>query len=248
MRSKICRVVIVVVTGIAALTAATRVTDQTVAATPAYRPVGTAQELELAIYAKVLCSAVFVSGRDPAEAVKNSGRDDRATWHVDREQRLVRMTLGDVTREARFYGDQGCIIQKSDKPGIFFKPVKVTTTLPDAMSQPWPMGDRLPAEPLPPEVDRAKLDAAVEAAFDPAGLTAAFVVVYKGRLVAERYRPGITKDTQLESWSMGKSLTATLFALLVKDGTYTLEQPAPVPEWKAPGDPAAGFASWISCA
>ena len=49
--------------------------------------------------------------------------------------------------------------------------------------------------------------------------------------------PGITKDTQLESWSMGKSITSTLFALLVKDGTYTLEQRAPVPEWQQPGDP-----------
>jgi len=29
--------------------------------------------LGLAGYAKVLCSAVFVSGRDPAEAFKNSG-------------------------------------------------------------------------------------------------------------------------------------------------------------------------------
>ena len=36
---------------------------------------------------------------------------------------------------------------------------------------------------------------------------------------------------------MGKSLAATLFALLVKDGTYTLDQPAPVPLWRAPGDP-----------
>ena len=36
---------------------------------------------------------------------------------------------------------------------------------------------------------------------------------------------------------MGKSLAATLFALLVKDGTYTLEQPAPVPLWRKPGDP-----------
>ena len=36
---------------------------------------------------------------------------------------------------------------------------------------------------------------------------------------------------------MGKSITSTLFALLVKDGTYTLEQPAPVPEWQKPGDP-----------
>ena len=105
------------------------------------------------------------------------------------------------------------------------------------MSQPWPMGDRLPDEPLPPEIDRAKLDAAVEGASDPAGLTTAFVVVYTGRLVAERYMPGITQDTQVENWSMGKSLTSTLFALVVKDGTYTLEQPAPVPEWRAPGDP-----------
>ena len=237
MGSKICRVVIAVVTGTAVLTAVTLVASQTVPAPSSYRPVGTAQELELAGYAKILCSAVFVSGRDPAEATKNSGGNDKVAWHVNREQKLVRMTLGGVTREARFYGDQGCIIERADKPGIFFKPVKVTTTLPEAMSQPWPMGDRLPAEPLPPEVDRAKLEAAVEAAFDPAGLTAAFVVVYKGRLIAERYRPGITKDTQLENWSMGKSLTGTLFALLIKDGTYTLEQPAPVPEWKAPGDP-----------
>jgi len=49
--------------------------------------------------------------------------------------------------------------------------------------------------------------------------------------------PGITKDTQLESWSMGKSLTATLFAQLVKEGIYKIEDPVPVPEWRAPGDP-----------
>ena len=93
----------------------------------------------------------------------------------------------------------------------------------------------------PADVDAAKIDAAVDAAFaDPAALTAAFIVVHKGRILGERYMAGITKDTQLESWSMGKSLAATLFALLVKDGTYTLEQPAPVPLWqKDPNDPRA---------
>ena len=123
MGSKICRVVIAVVTGTAVLTAVTLVAAQTVPAPSSYRPVGTAQELELAGYAKILCSAVFVSGRDPAEATKNSGGNDKVAWHVNREQKLVRMTLGGVTREARFYGDQGCIIQRPDKPGIFFKPV-----------------------------------------------------------------------------------------------------------------------------
>src|SRR5262249_50393998 len=114
-------------------------------------------------------------------------------------------------------------------------------TLPDAASQPWPMGDRADNAPLPAEIDRAKLDAAVDAAFaDPAALTAALVVVYKGRIIAERYGAGATKDTQLESWSMGKSIISTLFALLVKDGTYSLEQPAPVPQWhETPDDPRA---------
>ena len=100
------------------------------------------------------------------------------------------------------------------------------------------MGDKADARPLPAEIDHVRLAKAVDLAFaDPEALTAAFIVVYKGQIVAERYMPGITKDTQLESWSMGKSLTATLLALLVRDGTYRLEDPAPVPEWQAPGDP-----------
>jgi CubicO group peptidase (beta-lactamase class C family) len=212
---------------------------------PPYSPVGTPVELGLAGYAKVLCSAIFVSFREPEEAFHDSGyflmpanlRDGNSgiTYAVDREQKLVRMTLGAVTRSAKFYGDQGCIIQK-DGGGIHFKPVPVKTRLPDAASQPWPMGDQTSGDTS--GIDRARVAKAVEAAFaDPDGLTAAFLVVYKGQIVAERYMPGITKNTQLESWSMGKSLTATLFALLVKDGVYRLEDPAPVPEWRRPGDP-----------
>lgn len=211
----------------------------------AYAPSVTPAELGLAGYAKVLCSAVFVSGREPEEAARNSGffmlaesERDGVTWDVDREQKRVRMTRKGITRAARYYGDQGCIIQQKEKDGIFFTPIAVKTKLPPADTQPWPMGDRPTDDALPPEIDKASLDSATSAAFaDPEALTAAFVVVHKGRIVAERYLPGITKDTQLESWSMGKSLTATLFGLLVKDGVYRLEQEAPVPEWQKPGDP-----------
>ena len=207
---------------------------------------GTHTENGLAGYAKILCSGVFVSGREPEDVASGSAyffmpsaERDKVTYTVDRHGQLVQAALGDITREARFYGDQGCIIQNPKKPGIHFQRIAVTTTLPDAMTTEWPMGDKPDASPLPAGIDKAKLDAAVEAAFsNPAARTAAFLVVHKGRVVAERYMPGITKDTQLESWSMGKSLAATLFALLVKDGTYTLEQPAPVPLWhKDPNDP-----------
>ncbi len=212
------------------------------AAAPVPSPVGTPAELGLSGYTKVLCSAVFVSGRDPDEASRASAywwlqpQSDLAkvTFVVDRDAKLVRASLGDVTREAKFFGDQGCVLTGK---GIHFTPVPVRSSRPDAATEAWPMGDRPDTSPFPSELDRAKIDAAVDAAFaDPAALTAGLVVLYKGRIVGERYMPGITKDTQLESWSMGKSILATLFALLVKDGIYTLEQPAPVPLWSAPGD------------
>jgi CubicO group peptidase (beta-lactamase class C family) len=220
-------------------------TGQAPRTTSAYAPAGTPISLGLAGYAKVLCSAVFVSGRAPEEAFRNSGyqlfpEEELAAvaYQVDREQRLVRMTHGTVTRTAKFYGDQGCIIHPHDHDGIFFKPVPVTTRLTEAAKQPWPMGDDTAAEPSSSDIDPTHLKKAVDLAFaDPDALTAAFVVVHKGRIVAERYMPGISKDTQLESWSMGKSLTATLFALLVKEGVYRVEDPAPVPDWREPGDP-----------
>jgi CubicO group peptidase (beta-lactamase class C family) len=236
-------IVIVVV-----LTTATLTAGQQPASQGYPTPVGTPTENGLAGFAKILCSAVFVSGRDAAEAARNSAyffmpraEQDQVSYVIDQDQKIVHATSGTTTREAKFYGDQGCIIQAAGKPGIHFKPVRVRTTLPDATKQAWPMGDRLDG-PAPDGVDRSKLDAALEAAFgDPNAHTAAFLVVYKGQIVAERYAPGMTKDTQLESWSMGKSLTSTLFSLLVKDGTYSLEQPAPVPLWRTPGDPRAAI-------
>lgn len=208
-------------------------------------PRGTHTENGLAGFAKILCSGVFVSGRAPEDVVTGSAyffmpqaERDQVQWDVDRTARLASASLGATKREARFYGDQGCIIQDPEKPGIHFTPVPVRTRLPDAASQPWPMGDRTDNAPAAANVDAVKMAAAADAAFaDPAAMTAAFLVVHKGRIVAERYAAGITRDTQLESWSMGKSLAATLFALLVKDGTYTLEQPAQVPLWRSPGDP-----------
>lgn len=210
-------------------------------------PPGSAPSLGVAGFAKVLCSAVFVSGRDPQEAVRNSGyfmlpgsEHTVTDTVIDRRQKEVRLTYrNSITRTARYYGDQGCITHPEGFDRVFFQPVAVVSLLPDPATQDWPMGDRLPEAPLPSDIDSAHLAAAVDAAFaDPEALTAAFVVVHRGRIVAERYGAGAHKDMQLESWSMGKSLTATLFARLVHDGLFRLNQPAPVEEWHdRPGDP-----------
>ena len=204
--------------------------------------------LGAASYAKILCSAVFVSGRDVDEARQNSASflmnaPDRAkpvAVDVDRQHTRVRITIDNITRTAAFYGDQGCVIHPLDHDGIHFTPVPVRTTLPEAGTEPWPMGDAPSRDAWPAKLDRAKVQAAVDLAFaDAAALTAGMVVVHQGQIVGERYMAGISKDTQLESWSMGKSLTATLVGLVIKEGAFSLDDPAPVPDWRRPGDPRA---------
>ncbi|MGQ0701536.1 MAG: serine hydrolase domain-containing protein, partial [Gemmatimonadales bacterium] len=199
--------------------------------------------------AKVLCSALFVSGRDLAEARAHvasyflrSKLDSITNIEVDRARKLVRVTLANrLTREAKRYGDQGCVIHQPGQDRVFFTPVPVGSGLPDAATTPWPMGDRLPAGPPPAGLDTAKLRAATDTVFaNPASLTAAFVVVHRGRIVAERYASGAHRDMQLEGWSMGKSITGTLIGILVQQGALRLEDPAPIPDWhRTPDDPRA---------
>jgi CubicO group peptidase (beta-lactamase class C family) len=160
---------------------------------------------------------------------------------VDRATKTVHITLPNgVRRTAQYLGDQGCVALPAGSISLNFTPIQVKTQLPDPSIQPWPMGDLLAIDPLPAELDAAKVRQAVDAAFEPAaGMTAAFVVTWRGRLVAERYGEGITARTPLESWSMGKSLTATLMGTLIEQGVYDLGRPAPIPEWQGPGDPRA---------
>jgi CubicO group peptidase (beta-lactamase class C family) len=215
--------------------------------TPYLPPPGDPLEHNTSGYAKTMCSAVFITGLDADVAAESVGYftgpyEDRKKVSkpiIDRAKREVRITLPNgVAVVAREFGSQGCIALPRGRDDVFFTPIVVKRNLPDPKTTSWPMGDVLPTTPMPTGIDSGKLMRAIDAAFDPAeSLTSAFVVTYKGRLIAERYMPGISETTPLESWSMGKSVTATLMGVLIRQGVYTLDQPAPVPEWQTPGDP-----------
>ncbi len=198
-------------------------------------------------FAKTLCSAVFITGLDPQDAAANVGfftgpleyRRFVVDTVIDRARQEVRLTLANgVTRVARKVGSQGCVTLPVGVDSLSFRPSIVRPNLPDAATTPWPMGDVLPRTAFPRGLDSVSIAAAADAAFGPPeAMTLGLVITYRGRIVAERYAPGIGIHTPLESWSMGKSLTGTLVARLIQQGVYTLEQPAPFPEWQTPRDP-----------
>ncbi|MFZ1742849.1 MAG: serine hydrolase [Pontixanthobacter sp.] len=68
------------------------------------------------------------------------------------------------------------------------------------------------------------------------GETRALVVMYGGKIVAERYAPGYNKDTRFVSWSMAKTVTAVMIGMLVSDGRLRLDESVPEPRWNRPQD------------
>jgi len=197
-------------------------------------------------FAKIMCSAVFITGLDPDFAAESVGYFASPYEHrskvgkpiIDRENKAVHIDLPDGTRRTAIYtGDQGCVCLPLDSNKLYFEPKEIASSLPDAASTPWPLGDNTSDQEFPTELDPVKIQAAVDVAFaNPDGLTAAFVVTWKGQIIGERYGEGIDLNTPLESWSMGKSLTGTLMATLIQNGVYNLWQQAPIPEWQGKDD------------
>ncbi len=103
---------------------------------------------------------------------------------------------------------------------------------------PWPRGAAAPTGEPAPAVREAIARAFAEPGPPrPLRQTQAVVVARDGRLVAERYAPGVDPDAPLLSWSMAKSVTMALVGALVLEGRLDPNAPAPVPEWRDPGDP-----------
>jgi len=194
--------------------------------------------------AKILCSSVFISHRSPDDVLREELSDSRLkiiTQKIDdRNQRVTAAApLGLVKRTAYYRSGLGATLDLASRDvGKGLQPIQPPE---DYWSLPWPQGNLVDRSHLPDEIDSARLTQAIGEAFaEPDSLhlrrTRAVVVVYKGKIIAERYADGFTSDTPLLGWSMTKSVMNALIGILVGQGKLSIDQAALVPEWQSPTD------------
>jgi len=192
--------------------------------------------------AKATCSAVFVSGRNPAD-VKNedlvSFPFNLASIQVDiRDSSVTASILGMARRKAIYRKGLGATLL-SGITGEQLRRQHIVLAAPPLVSQdnlPWPQGDRL-VDTLVTGIDTAKLQTAVDAAFydtvhKQEWGTRAFIVIFKGQIVAERYAPGFTAQMPLLGWSMTKSIMNALIGIMVRQKGLDIQAPIPIAEWQ----------------
>jgi CubicO group peptidase (beta-lactamase class C family) len=196
--------------------------------------------------AQTICSAVFISGRDPASLQQAEFQGLHPLLKLI-DARIDRRA-GEVSASLFGLGAQKSVY----RPGLGCTLADTNAALspaPAALTAPRPRPDdaieRGPG-PLPPGVDAQRLNAALDRAFaepNPAELqrTRAVIVLKDGRPIAERYAPGFNKDMPLAGYSMTKTIMGALTGVLIDRGRLRLEQSALVPNWTRSGDARRGI-------
>jgi CubicO group peptidase (beta-lactamase class C family) len=195
--------------------------------------------------AKNLCSGYFLSGFSPEDVKQQAliGASEtlaHVSYNVDPEARAVTTSLfGLFKRRAIFTPGIGCTLLSPGEKSANM-PVQAFPDLDLSPAIAWPIGSAVPNRSERYD-DLLDLTFAEDAP-GQAKNTKAIVVIHDGNLIAEKYADGVSTDTPLIGWSMGKSVTALMVGLLVGDGALTPRAPANVPQWQSqPDDPRAAI-------
>lgn len=189
--------------------------------------------------AKNVASGVYVAHRSAASMNRvdnNVPMIELAVTELDeKEKSATSRVYGLMKRTAIYREGLGAVLINGD-----YDPAKVVAVprrnkVLDSI--PYPYGQGAPLDSVPPQVDMDQINKAIALAFarPEEQRTRTLLILYKGHLVAERYVEGFDKDTPILGWSMTKSVLATCFGVLERQGKLAMDWPAPIPDWKDDG-------------
>jgi CubicO group peptidase (beta-lactamase class C family) len=198
--------------------------------------------------AKNICSCVFVEGRNQADVKKEELGDfpkslGKATINW-KDSSVTANVWGFAKRKAIYRERLGCTLvneipESAIRSQQFYLPGNFTPVHADSIA--WPLGDRLP-DTFPAGINKKQLDEAINFAFAETDSTKkvdtrAVLVLYDGKLIAEKYARGFNLHSRMLGWSIAKSFMGALIGILVNEGRLNIALPAPVPEWQDQNNP-----------
>lgn len=184
--------------------------------------------------AKNMCSCLFIAGREQVDVEANDldfSLVKFASNKIDYEKQSVSSSFLGMRTQTAYYSEKtGCTLVNGDDP-FTPKDFDKTPFLPIIDSSLFVQADFLTS------VDLEKINYAIETEFEEkegenARNTRAIVILYKGKVVGEKYGEGFDENSVQLGWSMSKSIMSTLAGILVQQGKINLEDAAPISEWK----------------
>jgi CubicO group peptidase (beta-lactamase class C family) len=193
------------------------------------------------VQAILMCNGLFTSNRTIEQVFEQElaylrqpvgtprGGDYIVDW--DRKAVAIGAPGGIPAMRAAFRNGLGCVIMAPDQT---FEDIGSLPILDVAQPEgnpaviPWPDGDLIEDASPPAGVDAAALAAASDWAFDresPEQVTLSLMVLHNGKIIHERYAPGVDVTTRTRTWSTAKSIAVTLFGMLVDNGQMALDEP-----------------------
>ncbi|PKP46852.1 MAG: hypothetical protein CVT94_13315 [Bacteroidetes bacterium HGW-Bacteroidetes-11] len=188
--------------------------------------------------AKNLASAVFISERmqEDVEALDlNFSFIKYARNTVDHDRKVVTSRFLWGKSIAIYREGFGCTLVRDTDAETLFSQSFPEVAKPDYHQDSvlWPLGNIIPDSVTGINPDKLQIVKTNIIEKDTYGGHAfAFLVMHKGIPVIEGYKPGITADTRLLSWSMAKSFTNALTGIMVKENLLDISAPAEVAEWQ----------------
>ena len=187
--------------------------------------------------AKSVCSCTFEADRDLA-SIETGDNDIDPVYYakneINFEEKSVTSTVfGLKARKAIYNKGVGCVLVPEDENAkSVFKPKRIKVKV----ELPYPYGHLPQNDTIFSNVDYDKLNNAIENVFDKKGeinqRTRAVLVLYKGQILAEKYKEGFTHDSKFLGWSMTKSVTSGILGVMQQNGVVNIHQNNLFTEWE----------------
>ena len=187
---------------------------------------------------KSMVSQVFVAKRNYKDVAETDNAIPLIKWvktELDTTEKKVTATIFGLFSATAIYkeGLGGILLHEDLNPNVtFLKPQRIQNK-----AAGFPYRDTILKDTIFPEINYKKLTQITQKAFEETNPqkpknTRAVLIIYKDRILAEKYAKGFDKNTPMLGWSLTKSLMATVLGAMQYDKNYNLKNYLQQPLYK----------------